>query len=154
MPWAGPNQVSQEKFAGAISITAKQYAAGIDALCSGKYISIEKGFEIIDDPEEIIPDPSEPTIEDYRSAAQLFVDMRAKERGYNDAVTLASYVGSTILEWASEAKTFVAWRDQVWLYANEQLRAVQAGERDQPSVAEFIDELPKLEWPTDDQGSD
>jgi hypothetical protein len=145
MPWAGTNAVAVDEFEGAIEITDEQYIDAINAMIEGRAVSIENGFEIVDGtPEE--PPPDEPTIADYASAAQLVVDKRAKDRGYNDAVTLASYVGSTIPEWAAEAQTFVAWRDSVWVYANTQLALVEAGERPQPTVQEFIEELPAIEW--------
>lgn len=66
---------------------------------------------------------------------------------YDSGATLASYVNSTIEQWASEAQAFVAWRDTVWLYALAELDRVQKAERDQPSIEEFIAELPKFEWP-------
>lgn len=40
----------------------------------------------------------------------------------------------------------VAWRDAVWLYAYAELDKVMASEREQPSVDEFIGELPVIEW--------
>lgn len=41
---------------------------------------------------------------------------------------------------------FVAWRDAVWLYAYVERDRVMAGEREQPTVEEFIGELPVIEW--------
>lgn len=142
MPWANTNAVSQDELPGAVEITDEQYLAAIEALCEGRGVSIENGFEIVEAPPPVEPEPEEPTLADYTRAAQAVVDKRAQEKGYNDAVTLASYVGSTIPEWAAEAQAFVAWRDSVWVYANAQLALVQAGEREQPTVQEFIRELP------------
>lgn len=89
-------------------------------------------------------------IEQFRSAIQSYVDATAASRRYDNGVSLASYVASGNPEWASEAQTFVAWRDTVWAYAYAELDKVLAGEREQPSVGAFIGELPGIEWPDGD----
>lgn len=86
-------------------------------------------------------------VNDYRAAIQAMIDAKASERQYDSGAALASYVNSTIEQWASEAQAFVAWRDAVWLYALAELDKVQKGERDQPSVDDFLAELPEFEWP-------
>lgn len=83
----------------------------------------------------------------FQRAIQQHVDQTARERDYSDGAALAGYVTSTVGPWAGEATAFVAWRDTVWLYAFTELTKVQNGERDVPSVMEFIDELPAIEWP-------
>lgn len=82
-----------------------------------------------------------PTLNDYRRAVQAHVDVTAQERQYDNATSCASYVNSTNPVWAAEATAFVAWRDAVWAYAFTELDKVTNGERQQPTVSEFIDEL-------------
>lgn len=82
-----------------------------------------------------------PTLEDYRAAIRAHVDAVAQIRQYDNAVSCASYVASTNPVWAAEAQAFVAWRDAVWVYAFTELDKVANGERQQPTVSEFIDEL-------------
>lgn len=84
----------------------------------------------------------------FQRAIQHHVDQTAQERDYSDGAALAGYVASTVQPWAGEAATFVAWRDAVWLHAFTELTKVQNGERAMPSVAEFIAELPAIEWPS------
>lgn len=84
---------------------------------------------------------------DYANAIQFHVDSTAKSRGYSDGVALASYVSSTVDQWTAEAVAFVAWRDAVWTYSHAELAKVLAGERAQPTVAEFLAELPGIVWP-------
>lgn len=91
--------------------------------------------------------PPPPTQDDYATAIQKHVDDAAREKGYNDGATLASYVTSTIAAWAGEASAFVIWRDGVWAYALAQLAAVQSGQRPAPSVGDFLEELPGIVWP-------
>lgn len=86
------------------------------------------------------------TVETFRASIQYHVDQTAQSRRYDSGNSLASYVASTNAAWAAEAQAFVAWRDAVWLYAYAELDKVLAGEREQPSVEEFIGELPVIEW--------
>lgn len=87
------------------------------------------------------------TTGDYADAIQAHVDAVAKARSYAHGVALASYVTSTIPVWAAEAQAFLAWRDAIWVYAHTELAKVLAAEREQPTVAAFIAELPTIEWP-------
>lgn len=86
------------------------------------------------------------TVEVFRAAIQAHVDVTAESRNYDGGNALASYVASTNPQWAAEAQAFVAWRDAVWLHAYSELDKVMAGEREQPSVEEFLRELPAIEW--------
>lgn len=88
-----------------------------------------------------------PTITDYENAIQNLVDSTARERQFRDGVTLASYIGSTKPKWAAEAQAFVAWRDNVWFYAYGELAKVQAGQRQQPTVEQFLAEIAPIAWP-------
>lgn len=87
-----------------------------------------------------------PKITDYQTAIQAHVDETALSKEFNDGVTLVSYVNSTFEPWADQAKAFVAWRDQVWLYAYAELDKVQSGAREQPTVEQIISELPLIAW--------
>ena len=101
--------------------------------------------------EDGIPQTEHPglnPVDVYRLEIQAMIDAKAGERQYDSGATLASYVNSTIQEWATEAQAFVAWRDAVWLYALAELDKVQKAERDQPSVEDFLAELPEFEWPS------
>lgn len=95
--------------------------------------------------EAVTPPP--PAITDYENAIQDLVDSTARERQFRDGVTLASYIGSTKPKWAAEAQAFVAWRDNAWSYAYGELAKVQAGQREQPTVEQFLDEIARIAWP-------
>lgn len=97
---------------------------------------------------EELPDLTpEPTLQDYQSAVQSMVDETARSKLFNDGVTMASYAASTVGPWAAQAQAFIAWRDNVWQYAYSELSKVQAGEREQPSIEDFLLELPEIIWP-------
>ena len=107
---------------------------------SGEYVDISL--------EDLSPPGAPPiTLDDYRRAIQAYVDQTANQRGYDSGVTCASYVGSTNEAWSEEALAFVAWRDAVWAHAYTELAKVEGGLREQPSVAEIIDEMPAMSWP-------
>lgn len=95
----------------------------------------------------IPPEPIPPTITDYENAIQDLVDSTAREKQFRDGVTLASYTASTKPKWAAEAQAFVAWRDNVWFYAYGELSKVQAGQRPQPTVEQFLGEIAPIAWP-------
>ncbi|KRE13459.1 hypothetical protein ASE63_18475 [Bosea sp. Root381] len=103
--------------------------------------------EVSDEELGPIPGPPPLTVDDYRRAIQAHIDTTARQRNYDSGVTCASYLGSTNTAWAAEATAFVAWRDAVWAHAYTELAAVEAGEREQPTVAEIVDELPAMGWP-------
>ncbi|NTG19995.1 hypothetical protein G6L00_06005 [Agrobacterium rhizogenes] len=91
-----------------------------------------------------------PTLADYTAAIAGMLDAKAKERRYDNAVSIATYAGSSNAQWAAEAQAFVAWRDQVWGYCYAELDKVQNGERQQPSVSDFLTELETqfpMTWP-------
>jgi len=98
--------------------------------------------------EPYVPPP--PTLEDYKRAIQALIDATAREKKYDDGKSCATYVNSTVQQWAAEAAAFVAWRDAVWAYAFTELDKVLNEERPQPTVEEFLLELPAMQWPEPD----
>ena len=116
----------------------------------GIYSNFQEGIaeeELSEDNPEVIAFLNPVTITDYENAIQNLVDETARERQFRDGVTLASYIGSTKPKWAAEAQAFVAWRDNVWFYAYGELSKVQAGERQQPTVEQFLTEITPIAWP-------
>lgn len=83
----------------------------------------------------------------FERAIDAHVNAVAGERGYSSAVSLASYVASTVPLWKAEAEAFVAWRDAVWTYALAELEKVKAATRVVPTLDAFIAELPAMVWP-------
>ena len=106
-----------------------------------------KKFVPVENEAPIVNHPGLSQVDVYRLEIQAMIDAKASERQYDSGATLASYVNSTIEQWAIEARAFVGWRDVVWLYGLAELDKVQKGEREQPSVADFLEELPVFKWP-------
>lgn len=123
----------------AVVITEEQHLEFLENSGGRRYV----------DGEVVVVDPTtaSATITDYENAIQNLVDNTARERQFRDGVTLASYIGSTKSKWAAEANAFVAWRDNVWTYAYGELAKVQAGQRQQPTVEQFLGEIARIAWP-------
>ena len=118
----------------------------------GKQVSVDGGVLLIEFPPEPEPAPApvpteQEVIQAFQFATELHVDAVAAERGYMNGVSCASYKDSTHPEWAAEASAFIAWRDAVWVYAFQELDKVQNDLRPQPTIEEFIGELPVISWP-------
>lgn len=83
-----------------------------------------------------------------RKGVDTYVEATAQAKGYNGAAHCASYANSTVSNWASEAKAFIAWRDAVWLTVFEMMDDVMAGKRKAPAnVDEVVTSLPVIQWP-------
>ena len=75
----------------------------------------------------IPPKPIEEVLAEYSAGIQLYLDEVASQKGYQNALYCLSYLDSTIVAWKSEAETFLAWRDSVWVYSLGELAKFQSG---------------------------
>lgn len=82
----------------------------------------------------------------FTDAIQAYLDTTAQSRRYDNIFTAISYVNSTDETFAREAQACLVWRDKVWRKCYDILDAVEAGEREVPTVEELIAELPTIEW--------
>jgi len=82
-----------------------------------------------------------------RVAINERVEQTARQRGYNGAESLASYVNSGVPQWASEAQVFIAWRDQVWSEALAMMAQVEAGNIPIPTMSQALASIPEITWP-------
>jgi hypothetical protein len=89
----------------------------------------------------VVPAPTEV---DYAAAILSMLDAAARQRGYDDIQSAVSYRDDPNATFAQEGQAYFAWRSAVWTYAYAELDKVQSGARAQPSVADFLTELPAL----------
>ena len=96
------------------------------------------------------PSPIIPTVDEilkgYQGAIKVAMDNKARERMYDNSISIATYVSSTNPAWKGEADAFVAWRDDVYVYALGILAQVQGGV-EQPTIEEVLNGMPVLNWP-------
>jgi len=82
----------------------------------------------------------------YSAEVQKLLDLTAKERGYDNIISMTSYANSTNTKWSAEAAEAIAWRDACW---NEAL--VQMGKYTvtgvKITVEDFIAAMPTPNWP-------
>jgi hypothetical protein len=90
-----------------------------------------------------------PTRDDYARAIQIHVDAVAQGKGYRDGYAAATYASSGIPQWKTEATTFIAWRDSVWVASFTIMAEVEQKVRAQPSIETLIASLPQIVWPDD-----
>lgn len=81
-------------------------------------------------------------------AVKQHFDQVANEKQYDNLLTIDTYKGSSVPQWAAEHAAYFAWRDQCWLILYQILADVQAGLRPIPTPDQVISELPVIQWPT------
>lgn len=96
-----------------------------------------------------IPEPTKEEIQaqiqkQLTDAVQRVLDNKAQELNYDDCLSVCSYIDTGVAKFDAEGKAFRAWRSAVWAKGYEILAQVQAGERDIPTEAELLSELPGL----------
>ena len=124
-----------------------QEYADLAVWCDDNNATIEdKGeyYEAVEIPPHI-PTPEE-LKKMFTDAIQKYLDTTAQSRRYDNIFTAISYVNSTDETFAREAQACLVWRDKVWRKCYDILDAVEAGEREIPTVEELISELPTIEW--------
>lgn len=79
-------------------------------------------------------------------AIQIRLDEFAKERDYDDIVSLTSYCNSTSNEFKYDANRAIVLRDATWNRYYSIINDISAGKRSISSVEEVLAELPTLTW--------
>lgn len=86
-------------------------------------------------------------IASYTDAIQKRLDDFARTRGYDDMKSLVGYAGDPFPQFALEGDYGKAARSATWVAARDILAAVEAGEREAPTLEALAAELPALAWP-------
>lgn len=87
------------------------------------------------------------TVKVFEDAVQGLLNSAVRSKGYDDVYTCISYYNSEDDVFRAEARAVSEWRDRVWRKCHEILNQWNAGEIGQPTVAQVLSQLPKLEWP-------
>lgn len=80
-------------------------------------------------------------IKAINNSVKTKLDQVAIDRGYDSAITIASYANSTIQVFKDEATKFIAYRDSVWDAINKYLN--KSGNK---SLAEAMEVIPAFNW--------
>lgn len=130
----------------AVEITSEQHSLLLAGQATGKMIAAdEQGRPVLQER----PAPTdEQVIDMFRSSIQAHLDSAAVAAGYDDIRTAVTYAEEpAVAKFQAEGRAFRAWRSLVWDYAYAQLDAAMAGERERPTIEEFLGELPQLVLP-------
>jgi len=87
-------------------------------------------------------------VSDYRAAIQQHMDAAAIAAGYDDIASAVTYAEEpSVSKFQVEGQAFRTWRSLCWAYSYDQLARVEAGQRPQPTIEQFLAELPSLDLP-------
>ena len=100
-------------------------------------VAVERVYDLVADPA--------PTLADFDDAMEDHLRREREARGYTTREPDA-YLTSAVPRWSQDAEDWVAHRDDVMGYALALINAVQAGERQPPTMSEFEAGLPRIEW--------
>lgn len=90
--------------------------------------------------------------DEFTMAVQAYLDATARRKGYDDALSASRYAAITDtstpfrLQCKTEGVEMLTLVTDCWAYCYQELAKVMAGARTVPSVPDFINELPKLNW--------
>lgn len=93
---------------------------------------------------EVVPNPP-PTFADFDAAMEDYLRTEREARGYTTREPDA-YINSSVPRWAQDARDWIAHRDGVMTYALALINAVESGQRQPPTMAEFAAGLPTITW--------
>lgn len=140
------------------SITAQILTDTYNCLCEYHFVSTDPEFQEIVDSGFEIQEPEQPTVEDIvqeiKDRIQLLLDDTARQKNYDNGVSLASYANSTIDSFKQEALSFIQWRDTVWNTCYHYLDLYQKGEYEFTTVSDFLSLLPTFNWENNSEVSE
>lgn len=79
------------------------------------------------------------------AAVQAHLDATAQAHGYDSVYTACTYADEPAVPlFQAEGQALRAWRSLVWAHCHTVMAEARAGQRQVPTAAELIDELPAL----------
>lgn len=139
-------------------ITAQILTDTYNCLCEYHFVSTDPEFQEIVNSGFNIEEPEQPTVEEIiqeiKDRIQLLLDDTARQKNYDNGVSLASYANSTIDSFKQEALSFIQWRDTVWNTCYHYLDLYQKGEYEFTTVSDFLSLLPTFNWENNSEVSE
>lgn len=131
-------------------ISAKVLTDTYNCLCEYHFIATDPEFQEIVNSGFEIQEPEQPTVEqiiqEIKDRIQLLLDDTARQKNYDNGISLASYANSTIDSFKQEALSFIEWRDTVWNTCYHYLDLYEKGEYEFTTVSDFLSLLPTFNW--------
>ena len=156
---AEPNYIVTADGATIVNPTAEQNATLRDAYPKGgdapqpepqegkevAYAGYELGEDNLWHKQWVLVDVPQPTLADFDAAMEEHLRTEREARGYTTREPDA-YINSSVPRWAQDARDWVEHRDAVMAYALALINAVESGQRQPPTMAEFKAGLPTITW--------
>ena len=156
---AEPNYIVTADGATIVNPSEEQYATLRDAYQKGEDAPqpepqegkevAHAGYELDEDhlwhKQWTLVDIPQPTLADFDAAMEEHLRTEREARGYTTREPDA-YINSSVPRWAQDARDWVAHRDEVMAYALALINAVESGQRQPPTMAEFEAGLPTIAW--------
>jgi|GEM_PF-3578502 hypothetical protein len=131
----------------AIQITDEYYNVLLNGQSNGKQIiTDENGYPILLDLSK--GKEKEIYLYEFEENVLKYLDNVAKERGYDDIISLCSYATSSNEQFRKEGIAGNEFRDKVWIKFFELSEQIKNGERDLRISSETLCKLlPEIVWP-------
>lgn len=156
---AEPNYIVLANGATIVNPSAEQFATLRDAYHKGAdapkptptegkevaYAGYELGGDHFWHKQWALVDVPQPILADFDAAMEAHLRTEREARGYTTREPDA-YINSSVPRWAQDARDWVAHRDEVMAYALALINAVESGQRQPPTMAEFKAGLPTITW--------
>lgn len=149
MPYAANDAISRDPIRGGIEITDEQYAVGLDALLAGHSITIDGGFSVgpaVEQAPSDDPESNQPALQDYDNALMGLFDSVAQSMGYRGWETCALRAHRPG-PFEAEGTAFYVWMESCNVKGYQILADVTGGHRTQPTIEQFLSEMPAFERP-------
>lgn len=129
---------------------ARNYARGLwtddmlkKLILKGK-LSYEDYVEIVGSDIDVNALSAEETQKFFTTVVQNLMDTEASKLGYDNCLSVCSYIDTGVQKFDDESRAFRKWRSAVWSKGYEILDLVKSGEMAIPSEEELIAMLPEL----------
>lgn len=101
-------------------------------------------FQIVAVPEPTEEEKAAALQAQYTTIVQSILDDEAQKLGYDNCLSVCSYVDTGVSKYDTEGKAFRQWRSEVWEKAFEMLDQIKAGSATMPTEDELKAILPEL----------
>ena len=139
-------------------ISARVLTDTYSMLCDYHFVPEDPEFQEIVNSGFNIEEPHQPTVEEIiqeiKDRVQRLIDDTAKQKDYDNGVSLATYAVSTVDRFKKDALPFVKWRDTLWDTCYLYLDLYKAGKYEFTTVSDFLSLLPTFNWENESEVSE
>lgn len=107
-------------------------------------INLADSYIYIDNIISLAPITDSKKIAIIKSKVSEYLNSKAQEKGYDNIINASLRAALPGSPYYSEGVAYGEWMDNVWAYCYQELDKIQQGLRTEPTIEEFISELPQL----------